>query len=172
MTSSVMHRLDLMMRGLFPVAATLLLLLLGMVPLPFPYVHALGAGLALIAVYHWAIHAPHLLRAPMVFAIGLVGDSMGAAPLGVGTLAFVAAYALVVSQRTLLQSMPFIVVWWGFMMVAAGVYGSLWLMVSIGAGGFLDAGPAVFAYLLSVCIYPPVAALLGLSRRLLPREAS
>ncbi len=172
MTASVMSRLDLMTRGLFPMAVTLVLLLLGMVPLPFPYVHSLGTGLALIAVYHWAIHAPHLLRAPMVFAIGFIGDSMGAAPLGVGTLAMVGAYALVVSQQTLLLGMPFIVAWWGFMMVSAGVYGSLWLMVSIGSGAFLDVGPALFAYLLSVCIYPPVVALLGLSRRLLPRAPS
>jgi rod shape-determining protein MreD len=160
------------MRGLLPAAATLFLLLLGMVPLPLPYVHSLGIGLALIAVYHWAIHAPHLLRASMVFAIGLLGDSMGAAPLGVGTFAILAAYALVLSQRTLLQSMPFFIVWWGFMMVAAGVYAGLWAMISFGAEAFLDPGPAVFAYLWSVCLYPPLAALLMLARRVLPREAA
>ncbi len=168
----VWAQLDWLARVLVPLTITVALVVLGIVPLPLPYFHSMGSGLATIAVYYWAIHAPHLLRAPLVFAVGLVGDALGMAPLGVGTLVLLLVYGLVLSQRRLLVGAPFVVVWWGYMVTGAGAGLILWLLSSFTAGTLIDPTLAAFAYLWSLGAYPLVAFLLALAQRVLPREAA
>src|SRR4029077_10467745 len=67
MTFSLFNRLDNWARNLPPFALTLLMLIIGTMPLHLPYFVPLGTGLAMISVYYWAIHRPGLLPAPAVF---------------------------------------------------------------------------------------------------------
>lgn len=172
MKGAIWLKLDWLARMLVPVSLAAAMLALGAVPLPLPHFHSLGLGLALIAVYYWAIHAPRLLNAPMAFAIGLVGDFLGAAPLGVGALTLLAVHAVVESQRRLLLGAPFLMVWWGYMVVGAAANLGLWLMVSLNVGTLIDPTPALFGYLWSLCVYPAVAFVMAMAQRALPQEAA
>jgi len=171
MTFSFFNRLDIWARNLSPFALTLLMLLIGTMPLHLPYFVPLGMGLTMISVYYWAIHRPDLLPAPAVFAIGLIGDLMGAAPLGVGTLLLLLVYAIALSQRRLFFGQPFLVVWWGFMMIAAGAMSLGWILSSIVGGAALDPKPTFFSYLMTVALYPAVGDLFARAQRSFLRSA-
>jgi rod shape-determining protein MreD len=171
MSFSFLNRLDAWARNLAPFALTLLMLVIGTTPLHLPYFVPLGPGLAMISVYYWAIHRPDLLPAPAVFAIGLIGDLMGAAPLGVGTLILLLVYAIALSQRRLFFGQPFLVVWWGFMMIAAGAMSLGWILSSIVGGGALDPKPTIFSYLMTLALYPALGDLFARAQRSFLRSA-
>jgi rod shape-determining protein MreD len=164
-TFSLLHRLDLWARNLSPFALTLLMLIIGSTPLHIPYFQPLGQGLVMISVYYWAIHRPGLLPAPAVFAIGAVGDLMGAAPLGVGTLILLLVYAVASSQRRLFHGQPFFVVWAGFMLIAAGAMSIGWILASMLAGAVIEPKPVIFAYLMTLALYPALADLFARAQR-------
>ena len=46
------------------------------------------------------------------------------APLGAGTAVLLGVHVITESQRRVFVGQPFIVVWWGFMMVGAGAMGA------------------------------------------------
>ena len=171
MTSSFLNRLDTWARNLAPFALTLLMLIVGTTPLHLPFFVPLGSSLAMISVYYWAIHRPELLPAPAVFAIGLIGDLMGSAPLGVGTLILLLVYAVALSQRRLFFGQPFLVVWWGFLMIAAAAMSLGWILSSIVGGGALDPKPTIFAYLMTLALYPALGDLLARAQRSFLRSA-
>ena len=165
MRLALLHRFDVWARHLAPFALTWLLLVIGMMPLPLPHFLPLGPGLAIISVYYWAIHRPGLLPASAVFLIGLFGDLLGMAPLGVGTLMLLLVYGIASSQRRVFLGQPFLVVWWGFMVIAAGAMSLGWILSSLLAGDALDSSPVMFAYLMTLALYPAVADLFARAQR-------
>ena len=171
MRLEILHRLDLWARNLAPFVMTFAMLVIGTAPLPIPHFLPLGPGLAMISVYYWAIHRPGLLPAPSVFLIGLLGDLLGLAPVGVGTLVLLLVYAVAVSQRRVFAGQPFLVVWWGFMMIAAGAMSVGWILASVVAGRALDSHPAIFAYLMTLALYPAIADLFARAQRAFLRPA-
>ena len=165
------QRLDGWARSIFPFCLTLVMMVLGATPLHVPFLQALGPVLAMISAFYWAIHRPTLLPAPAVFVIGLVGDLMGQAPLGVGTVMLLLVYVLAYSQRRLFLGQPFLVVWWGFMMIVAGAMALGWILAGFVAGAPLDPKPAIFAYVMAIALYPALADLFARAQRSLLRPA-
>ena len=80
MNQNAWVRLDHVARSLFPFTLTLLLVMVGMVPLRVPDLSPIVPSLGLIAVYYWAIYRPDLLPAWAVFVIGLIKICWAAAP--------------------------------------------------------------------------------------------
>jgi hypothetical protein len=72
------QRLDQIARNVSPFAITVLLLIIGLVPLRLPYLPPLSVSLVLVSVYYWAVHRPSALPAPAVFFLGLMADLLGA----------------------------------------------------------------------------------------------
>ena len=165
----ILHRIDLIARGIVPTVLALFLVLVGVVPLHLPHFLSLGASLALIAVYYWSVHQPSLMPIPAVFLVGLVSDCFGGAPVGVGVLVLLLVHRLVSAQRRLLLGASFIVIWWGFMMVAAAATAVAWLAACLLALGLVDPAPALFSYLLSLFLYPAVAFVFSLLQRTILR---
>ena len=165
MIVTVLHRIDLVARGAVPTLLALFLVLVGVVPLHLPHFLSLGASLALISVYYWSVHQPTLMPLPAVFLVGVISDCFGGAPVGVGTLVLLLVHRLVTSQRRLLSGAAFLVVWWGYMMVAAGATLVAWLAACGLATGLVDPAPALFSYLLGLCLYPAVAFVFSLLQR-------
>lgn len=159
------HRLEIWAGWVAPTALTVLLVLLAAVPLPVPFWQPIGPGFAFISVYYWAVHRPSALPPPIVFLIGVLADFFGLAPLGVGTLVLLLSYSGTVSQRRHLTGQPFLVVWWGFMMVSAAAFFMAWAATSLLAGHLVEARPAFFSYLVTLGAYPPVALLLARAQR-------
>ena len=170
MKPTVWQKLDALARSLAPFSLAFLLALFGAVPIQLPHLAEIGPNFALLSVYYWAVHRPAVLPAPAVFVLGLVSDLLGMAPLGAGTAVLLGVHAITVSQRRVFVGQPFIVVWWGFMMVGAGAMAAIWVLSSLLAGAALDARPAVFAALVNVALYPAMGFLFAHTQRsLLPQ---
>jgi rod shape-determining protein MreD len=162
MSSGFWQRLDLWSQRLWPATLTLLLMLLGSIPVPLPFWQPISPSFALMSIYYWAIHRPTAMPLPLVFAIGILADFFGMAPLGVGTLVLVVVYALTLSQRRLFIGQP----------VSAGALLLAWIATSLIAVSLVDPRPAIFNYLVDLGLYPAIAYLFARAQRwLLSQQA-
>ncbi len=171
MKSAVWQRLDLVARMLTPSLIAVALVIVSVVPLHIPGYSAVIPSLALMAVYYWALHRPDLLPAAAVFLVGLLHDILTGGPMGIQALILLVAYWVTGSQRRLFLEKSFLVVWWGFMMLAAGAAIMQWILMSLSFGALIIPRPAVFAYLMTVAIYPLFAWAFVRAQRTLPRVA-
>lgn len=171
MTGAILGRLDHASRALTPTLSAVFLVLVGAVPWHVPEIGWVMPSLALMAVYFWSIHRPDFFPASAVFGVGLLHDALSGAPIGLNALLFLIAYGVAGSQRVLFNGKSFLVVWWGFMMLAVGVGALEWIAMLIAHRAPVSPWPAIFAYFMSVALYPPVAALLVALQRTLPRAA-
>jgi rod shape-determining protein MreD len=170
MSSSRWTQVEGLARRLTPGVLTLLLLILGSVPLQIPYLAPIGPSFLLISAYYWAVHRPELLPAPAVFGFGVVSDLLGGAPLGSGTLVLLLAYAAARAYRRPLLGASFPIVWLGFAVIAAGANLALWIVATVLAGAVPDPRPALFAGLLEIALYPVIAALFMQAERLVEED--
>jgi rod shape-determining protein MreD len=142
---------------LFPFTLTLLLIMVGMVPLRIPDLSPIIPSLGLVAVYYWAIYRPDLLPAWAVFAVGLIQDLLGGGPLGVNAAVFLIAWAVIGTQRRLLITGSFALVWAVFLPAGAFAFLLNWLFNCMIEGALIQPEPAVFQYLTTVAVYPCLA---------------
>ncbi len=157
MKPSLWHRLDALARRLTPFALTLVLVVVGAVPLHIPGFARVAPLLPLMAVYHWAIYRPRLLPAFAVFLIGLLQDTVGGTPIGVNALVFVGVYGVVLSQRRFFAGKSFAVVWLGFAVIAAGAALLSWILVSALNVALVAPRAVVFQYLVTLGVFPLLA---------------
>lgn len=157
MSQTIWTRLDGTARGLSPFAFTVLLVMIGMVPIGVPNFAPIMPALGLIAVFFWLVYRPDLMPAWAVFLIGLIQDLLGGGALGVGVFVLLVVYAALAGQRRYLAQASFFLVWLAFLPVAAGAFVLTWLFNSLIADALLDTGPAAFQYLSTAAFYPCVA---------------
>ncbi|MHA1569846.1 MAG: rod shape-determining protein MreD [Alphaproteobacteria bacterium] len=158
-------------RRLTPLLTTLFLAVLGGLPLYLPGYAAVAPMFALIAVYYWTIHRPDLLPAPAVFAVGLFVDLVSGVPLGVNGLILLLVYAVVLAQRRFFHGKSFLVVWWGFSLVAAVSAMVIWLLLALLSGQFPAPLPVAFQFGVNLAVYPLASWLLARAQRNLLRRA-
>ncbi len=168
MRTVVWQRLDIVARGLVPAVITLVLLIVTLIPTHLPGFGSVMPALMLMSVYYWAVHRPDLLPLWAVFAFGLLQDLLTGAPPGIHTVVLLLAYAAVLSQRKFFHGKSFAVVWWGFMVIAAGAGFLHWFMLSAMAGRLIDPWQTAFAYFMSVAVYPLLAWCFTRVHRTLP----
>lgn len=171
MTGSFWHRLDLAARRSTPTALTVLLVLVNALPLHAPGMARVVPVLPLMAIYHWAVFRPELMPAYAVFLIGVLHDVLWGTPLGVSALVFLAVQGTVAAQRRFLVGKTFMIVWLGFVLVAAGAAVLAWILVSLFHFAVVDARAALVQYLMTVGTFPLISGLfLRWQRRLLQAE--
>ncbi|MGF1608079.1 MAG: rod shape-determining protein MreD [Kiloniellales bacterium] len=171
MKQNVWQRLDLLARNLSPFAITILLVILGLVPLRVPDISPVLPSIAIIAVYYWSVHRPDLMPVWAVFLIGLIQELLSAGPMGVGILSLLLVHGIVSSQRRFFVSASLLFMWFAFALVAVPAMGAVWLLSSVYYGTMLDPGPAVFAYFLTVAFYPCLAWIFAQAQRAFLRQA-
>lgn len=159
------QRLDDTARGLAPFAATVLLLLIGLVPLRLPYLPPIGPNLVLVSVYYWAMHRPSAMPGQVVLAIGLLIDLLGGDYLGVNALGMLAAYAATLAMRRWIIGASFAMVWGGYAAVALGTMLLTWIVVLIMSGRVADLAPAISGTLFGIGAYPLLATLFAHMQR-------
>lgn len=160
MTASFWQRLDKAGRNLAPFAVTVMLMLLGMVPVPVPSYTQVAPALTLISVYYWAIHRPDLMRPGVAFLIGLLQDLLTGGPLGVNALIMVMTQGAVLTQRRVFLASTFALLWFGFAMIMLGAAVVQWLAFSVLNATLLPFVTALFQALLTMAMFPAVAWLL------------
>ncbi len=169
MRGGLWYRLDLFARNLWPVALTLVLVILSQIPVRLTDSTPVVPALAMIAVYYWTIHRPDLMPVWAVFLIGLFQDLLGGGPMAIGILTLLAVQAMVASQRRFFASASFFVIWLVFLLFAAGAQALLWLLASAYAGLALEPGPVAFQYLLTIAVYPCLAWIFAQAQRVILR---
>ena len=157
MSPTVWTRLDGTARNLSPMAFTVLLIMIGMVPLRIPNLAPVMPALGLIAVYFWLVYRPESMPAWAVFLVGLVQDLLGGGALGVSVFVLLVVYATLAGQRRFFSRDSFFLIWLTFLPIAAGAFILTWVFNSLIADAALDPRPAAFQYLTTVAFYPCVA---------------
>jgi rod shape-determining protein MreD len=147
------HRLDIVARSLSPLAITLLLIMLGMVPLQIP------------EVYYWAVHRPNLMTVWVIFLVGLFQDLLSGGHLGVGILALLMVHVVIDTQRRIFARSSFQALWVLFAIVAAAALYLMWLLNCLLQGVFLEVQPVLFQYLTTVAAYPCLAWLFAQAQK-------
>ncbi len=171
MTLDFWHRFDRAVRGLTPLALTLLLALLSVVPLRIPGFAPITPALTVIAVYYWSIYRPDLLPLIAIFLVGIVQDALGGTPLGLSSLVLLLVQAVVVAQRPFFHGKTFLVEWWGFMLVAPGALLAGWILASLYFGAVVTPKPLGFQLLLTIAFYPCLTWLLARVQQRVLRHA-
>ena len=149
--------MDLLARQLTPSMLTLILVIIGVVPLRILEFSTVMPLLPLMAVYHWAVFRPRLLPAYAVFLIGILQDILTGAPVGVNALVFLLVYGAVLSQKRFFTGKSFLILWLGFSLIAAAASALNWLAISLLSATIVEIRTAVFQYLLTVGFFPAVA---------------
>jgi rod shape-determining protein MreD len=159
------HRLDIIARSLSPLAITLLLIMVGMVPLQIPKIAPVIPSVALIAVYYWAVHRPNLMTIWVIFLVGLFHDLLSGGHLGVGIMALLMVHVVIDTQRRIFARSSFQALWVLFAVVAAAALYLMWLLNCLLQGEFLEAQPVLFQYLTTVAAYPCLAWLFAQAQK-------
>ena len=157
MKPSLWLRLDVLARKLTPFGLTVLLVLVGLVPLHVPEFSRVAPTLAVMAVYYWTIFRPGLLPAPAVFLVGLLQDILSGMPIGINTVVLLGVYGVVLSQRRFFAGKSFVILWLGFALVAGGAEAASWLLVSLFHSSVMAVQPVFFQYLVTLGSFPLLA---------------
>jgi rod shape-determining protein MreD len=162
---SVWQRLDILARGLWPFALTVLLVIASQIPLRIDALSPVMPAMALVAVYYWAVHRPDLMPLWAVFLIGLFQDLLSGGPLGVGIMMLLAVHAVVSAQRRFFASASFFLMWLIFALVAFGAQLFAWMLASALAGMVIQPRPAMFQVLMTIAVYPCLAWIFAQAQR-------
>ncbi|MBI4182852.1 MAG: rod shape-determining protein MreD [Proteobacteria bacterium] len=154
MSPTLWQRLDGLAGVLAPAAVAVGLALIGVAHTGIPGLAGIAPVLPIAAVFFWSTYRPRLFPAPVAFAVGLLVDLLGGTPLGVYALVLLVVRLVVLSQRRYFLGKPFLFVWSGFALVAAGTGLLAWALMCINAGQAVLTAPALFQFLLAVAVYP------------------
>ena len=168
MLASFHQKFGQIIRNLLPVESALVLLLLGGIIWPIPYVGEVTPSLVLVAVYYWAIYRPDLFRPYIVFFLGLLNDALHSLPMGLSALVFLGVYQLAYANRRYFAGQVFYVIWFGFALLAMLATAFCWVALSLYYSNALTLLPVVVQCAITVALFPlPAWALIKLQRAFL-----
>jgi rod shape-determining protein MreD len=160
MKPSFWHRVDRFARDLTPFALTFVLMVVNAIPFHIPGFAQVVPLLSLIGIYFWSVYRPDLMPAAAVFLIGLLHDFISGMPLGVSVLVFLMVQGVAIAQRSFFSGKSFVIVWFGFIIVAAGALSTEWLLLSILSGELIQPRSAFYQFGLTVAMFPVLAWML------------
>jgi rod shape-determining protein MreD len=162
---TALQRIDRAARTALPTTLAVALLVLSGVPLGLPGLRGLAPAFAVPIVFFWSIWRPALVPPPAVFALGVLADLLGAAPLGVSSLTLLLLAGLVDARRRLLARQTVLGVWVLFVPYAALTLGLSWLLTSLLSLRIMPPEPALLQWALTVALYPALAFVMGRADR-------
>lgn len=171
MSSAVWGKVDTAARRLTPFGLTVILVLIGAVPLHVPGFAPVTPLLPMIGIYYWAIYRPDLMPVSAAFIIGVLYDALSGTPMGVSAAVFVIVQGVIDSQRRFFAGKSFIIVWLGFLLVSAGALLVTWLLVSALYGTLVKSGALMFQYLITLGCFPLLSWALLCWQRAFLRQA-
>lgn len=146
---------------LLPFAVSALLLLFSYVPFDFMFLNSIRPAMGMICVYFWLQHRPDLFNLGSVFFLGVLDDVVTSSPLGSNIFELLLMYVLVNNTSRFLNAKPFVVLWYGFALLALVTMLSRWLIVSVYYSQFLPLSMLAFSYMATIAVYPLISLLLA-----------
>lgn len=169
---SLWSRLDGFARQSFAGATTALMLLAIAAPFGVPGQAELLVAVALACVFFWSLFRPACMPPPLVFALGVLADLLGYAPLGVDVLMLLIVHGLALRWRRFLTRQGFFIVWLAFVLVAAGAAVLQWALTCALMLRLLPPLPVLFQAALAAGLYPLLAVLLTRAHQSLGQGAA
>lgn len=154
MRTAFWGKVDAMARRLTPFGLTVILVVIGAVPLHLPGFASVTPLLPMIGIYYWAIYRPDLMPVAAVFFIGLLYDALSGAPMGVNAAIFVIVHGIIDSQRRFFAGKSFMIIWLGFFLVSAGALLVTWLLVSAFYGTLVKSDALMVQYVITLGCFP------------------
>jgi len=170
MTPSISYQVDRVLRGSIPFWLTFFLALLSVVPMRIEGFAIVTPSLVTISVFYWSLHRPNLMSAPVVFVLGLLSDILTGVPMGLSPLILLLVHGISASQRLVFVGRAFIVTWWGFLLVGAGVAFLSWVIACLYSLSILPILPVLMQFVLSMLVFPLCAWCFGLVQNNLLRH--
>lgn len=155
--------------GAFLVPFLSILIAVLMMPLPIAVKFAgywLMPSLPITAIFLWTMYRPDLLPPLAVLVLGVIMDLLIDAPVGVSALAFLTAYAIVMSQRLYWMTLPRGGVLVGFVIVMLSCDLVSWLATSFAFGKFVSPLSLLLETVISVVAFPLIRRLFEPLQRL------
>jgi len=153
-----------------PGLISLMLVLMGAVPIGAPFIGPVLPAFGLIAVFIWATHRPDLMPHWLAFLIGLLQDLVIGGPLGLNALVLLVVQAICSTQRRFLAGRPFILGWLGFSLIALPVGLAQWLIACAYLTALVPIRDSLIQATVTIALFPVVAAPLMLLAQRLGRE--
>ena len=135
------------------------LVLLSTIPFYIPGYGPMAANLVLMAVFYWAVHRPDLLSPFTVFLIGLLQDILVGMPPGMNAFVLLLVRTIAVSQGRVFRGRSFIILWWGFGMVAMASAFVVWGLSAVYVFSLIDPLPGLFQAGVTTALFPFLAGL-------------
>lgn len=167
-SGSGVRRIENAARLAVPHLQLLLLLLLGFVSLPLPYLGAAQPFLVLMHVFYWSIYRPLLTPPPLCFAAGIVMDILSGNPLGLDAFILVMVQWIVRGQRRFLMGQPYTTTWAVFAVILAGAGTAQWGLYGLAHFQWPPFLPVAGSIGLSLFLYPFITYIFVLTHRILP----
>ena len=142
-----------------PVSLTALFVILSAIPFYIPGYGPVAANLVLMAVFYWAVHRPDLLPPISVFFLGLMQDFLVGMPPGMNAVVLLSVRTLAVSQSRVFRGRSFIILWWGFGIVAVASAFMIWVLSAMYVFALMDPLPGLFQAGLTTALFPFLAGL-------------
>jgi len=148
-----------------PALTTLILLLVTILPwwqLPWP----IGGLFTLASIYYWGLHRPIAMPHWLAGAIGLIGDLLGVAPLGVGTLSALIMRGLAGWQQRELARASMLAIWGAFSATMLFIGVLAWFFAGVANAGWYDFRSALMQPVIAILVYPLLSYVLAKANRL------
>lgn len=157
MTPTISYQIHQFLKGSIPFWISLFLILLSVVPLRIAGFATVTPSLLMISVFYWSLHRPYLLPAPVVFLLGLIFDILTGAPMGLSSLMLLIVHGVALTQRQVFVGKAFVLSWWGFFLIGAGIALLTWLLACLLELTLIPILPVLVQYGLTVLCFPLLA---------------
>ncbi|WP_037493649.1 rod shape-determining protein MreD [Sneathiella glossodoripedis] len=157
MTPSISYQLHRILRGSIPFWISLFLIFLSVVPLRITGFATVTPSFLMISVFYWSLHRPYLLPAPVVFLLGLIFDILTGTPMGLTSLMLLVVHGIAVTQRQVFVGKAFVLSWWGFFLIGAGIAVFSWIVACVLELTIIPILPVFIQYGLTVLFFPLLA---------------
>ncbi len=126
-----------------------------------------GPDLAFMAIYFWRMIRADLVRPSAVFLTGFLLDALSGAPLGMSSLAYLAAILLVSRLSQIIVPLSGMFWFGGFVIAAVTVTLLSWIIASLWSLAFVPVLPMSLSLIWTVLFYPVMGIVLMMVARMM-----
>ena len=166
--SEVHESFDQIFRLCVPYGVILCLLLLNALAPSFLLAGSLEAPFMVMAIFYWSTYRPTLVPLWLVFFLGLFLDLLLGVPVGLNALIFVCVRWLVTDQRLFLTGQPFMIIWFGYVIVSALATFLQWALFGLFQFILVPIEQVAFSIIYGGALFPLICLILHATHKLLP----
>lgn len=170
MSENLDEDISSLFQRLLPFVVSALLITMFYMPLGFFSLNGIRPMVGVACVYFWLQHRPDIFNLWSVFCLGLWDDILSASPLGSCIFGMLLMYMLVNLTSRFFNAKPFIVLWYGFMLLLLVTMFGKWLLISVYYSRFLPLSMLCFGYMITIAIYPLLSLLLAFIQNKLMKD--